>query len=101
MFPQCGQMLPEESEVVCRLSVVSLLRWCSHILTFVLLHHCTARVSRAFLISACCLLMTAHGWTRQVTLSSRLALPICRLASNVCLRYGATAPMLSLYTFFI
>src|SRR4029434_8775897 len=94
-------MLLEESDVVGQLPVVSLLLCCSHLPTFILLHHGTGRVPRAPIASACLLLSTAHGRTRQVTISSCLALPICRLASNVCLRHGATATMLSLYTFFI
>ena len=80
---------------------VSLLFCCSHIPTFTLPHHCTGRVPRVLLASACLLLVTAHGRTRQVTISSRLALPICRLASNVCLQHGATVTMLGLHTFFI
>src|SRR4029434_10507719 len=88
-------MLPEEHDVVCQSPVVLLLCF-SHIPTFTWPHHCTGRVLRALLASACRLLMTAPGRTRQVTISSRLALPICRLASNVCLRYVVTANMLSL-----
>src|SRR5215510_4344997 len=86
VFPQCWQMLPEESDEVCEISVVSLLLCFSHISTFVLLHPDTARVPRALLAAARLLLLTAHGRTRQVTISSCLALPIRRLASNACLR---------------
>src|SRR2546427_524718 len=98
VFPQRGQMLPEESDVVRQIPVVSLLLCCSHIPTFILLHHGTGRVPRALLASACLLLITAHGRTGQVTIFSHLALPIRRLASSACLQHGATVTMLDLYT---
>src|SRR2546427_9599334 len=91
-------MLPEESDVVCQLPGVPLLFCFHHIPTFVLSSHCASRAPRVLLASACLLLSTAHGQTRQVTIPARLALPISRLASNACLRHGATATMLGLYT---
>src|SRR5712691_11148780 len=59
-------MLPEESDVVCQSPEVSLLLCFSHIPTFVLPYHCAGRVPRVLLASACLLLVTAHGRTRQI-----------------------------------
>src|SRR5438309_1781664 len=93
-------MLPEKGDVVCQLPVVSLLLCFRHIPTFVLPSYCIHRALRVRLVPAY-LLLVITLWTdtsSPATIPCYLALPTGRLASNACLRHGATATMLDLYT---